>query len=100
MKNVHYDLIMAWANGSDIEWYNPGIQDWEYTNTPAWVKDADYRIKPNKGTKTGWINIRRGDENEVIADYQIYSTKGNAIPRDTRNVIDTIQITWAEEGQS
>ena len=44
MKHKHYDLIVAWANGAEIEHLtNDG---WENINAPRWLNSATYRIKP------------------------------------------------------
>lgn len=41
----HRDLIIAWANGATIEWFDG--RSWsECTDAPRWVRGTDYRIKP------------------------------------------------------
>jgi hypothetical protein len=47
-RHVHADLIIAWANGATIQywddfnkkWYDVGEQN------PSWLTDTRYRIKP------------------------------------------------------
>jgi len=41
----HRDLIIAWANGADIQLKNIN-NIWVYVNTPAWENNIEYRIKP------------------------------------------------------
>ena len=42
----HSELIKAWADGAEIEWYEPGTGKWIHIpGTPSWWKDANYRIK-------------------------------------------------------
>ena len=43
----HKDLIIAWANGADIEFDDSG-RGWHHMNMPSWYKDGIYRIKPTK----------------------------------------------------
>ena len=40
----HKDLIIAWANGADIEFDDSG-RGWHHMNMPSWYKDGIYRIK-------------------------------------------------------
>lgn len=46
MKHKHYDLIVAWANGAKIEFWNPRHNCWEDSSTPQWTTTSAYRIKP------------------------------------------------------
>jgi hypothetical protein len=46
MKNKHYDIIMAWANGETIEVYLSDKQIWYTLSSPSWFDSAEYRIKP------------------------------------------------------
>lgn len=43
-KHKHYDCIVAWAEGKEIEvkWRD---DKWLYTENPSWVIDYEYRIK-------------------------------------------------------
>jgi hypothetical protein len=45
MKNKHYDIIMAWANGETIEVYLSD-KSWQVLTSPSWYDSVDYRIKP------------------------------------------------------
>ena len=47
MKRKHYDLILAWANGAEVQVKNPGgWVDYPDGQTPAWLDSFEYRIKP------------------------------------------------------
>jgi hypothetical protein len=49
MKHQHYDCIVAWAEGKQIQSNNPnldGSEDWEDETEPRWYNYLDYRIKP------------------------------------------------------
>ena len=42
--NKHYDLIVAWAKGAEIQWYDGST--WITTLYPGWQPAQSYRIKP------------------------------------------------------
>lgn len=44
----HKDLIIAWANGEEIECFDPNFKIWETVPSPGWQPDGQYRIKPKK----------------------------------------------------
>ncbi len=41
----HKDLIVEWANGAEIEWYDSTANKWEYIESPAFSEKTQYRIK-------------------------------------------------------
>jgi hypothetical protein len=46
MNHVHHDLIVAWAKGAKIEFWNDSKDRWENSSTPQWTVSSLYRIKP------------------------------------------------------
>lgn len=45
-RHKHADVIVAWANGAEIE-YRPGPHErWSKSTSPGWQEDCEYRIKP------------------------------------------------------
>jgi hypothetical protein len=44
MKHKHYDMIVAWANGQQIQIRETG-GDWEDIESPSWINGCQYRIK-------------------------------------------------------
>ena len=42
----HADLIKAWADGAEIEYWAPVMREWLTNSTPKWYEDTLYRIKP------------------------------------------------------
>jgi len=42
----HKDLIIAWANGEDIQWFNKADKFWIHTRKPSWSPDTEYRVRP------------------------------------------------------
>lgn len=49
--HVHLDLIIAWANGAEIEFYLEAYDCWHTVANPSWDRSTSYRIKPNKSAK-------------------------------------------------
>jgi len=47
-RHKHADCIIAWANGEEIEFREPGLTTWVLltTLTPRWDASWEYRIKP------------------------------------------------------
>lgn len=46
MKHKHYDFIVAWAEGKQIEVKHPSNGSWWDANPPCWDTNYEYRIKP------------------------------------------------------
>lgn len=42
----HKSLIIAWANGAEIEFFDDLSRRWYYTDRPVWENHTQYRIKP------------------------------------------------------
>lgn len=47
-KHIHADLIKAWADGAEIEYFDQCDQEWTVVHSPSWAEDIKYRIKPPK----------------------------------------------------
>jgi hypothetical protein len=47
MKHKHYDMIVAWANGQQIQIRETG-GNWEDIDIPSWINGCQYRIKPEQ----------------------------------------------------
>ena len=42
----HAELIKAWADGAEIEEYQPHLDKWATDSNPTWFTGQIYRIKP------------------------------------------------------
>ena len=45
MRHEHADLIIAWANGEEIQ-YSQSPDEWLDVSHPSWSEGAKYRVKP------------------------------------------------------
>lgn len=48
MRHPHADLIVAWAEGAEIEWYDGDHGAWFLVPQPSWNPNQPYRVKPKK----------------------------------------------------
>ena len=46
--HVHAEVIKAWADGKPVEWRICPPEDWQLIENPGFVKDYEYRIKPEE----------------------------------------------------
>ena len=79
-KHKHYDVIVAWANGEEIEWSDDG-KNWHLRDagvSPAtwWFESLYYRVKP----KTPMYRLYSNKDAinavyVVLKDFSDYETK-------------------------
>jgi len=91
-KHKHYDVIVAWMRGEDIE-IRDGCNGWIpwVVSSPPYHEDQDYRIKPKRVKKEGWVNVY-GDEIAIMYDSK---ERADRSPMNDRKAC--IHITWEEE---
>lgn len=44
----HAELIKAWADGAEIEYFSENTKKWYFDSRPGWDRAIQYRIKPKK----------------------------------------------------
>lgn len=54
-RHVHADIIHAWAEGAEIEYWFEIDKEWYKTCAPSFDPDTKYRIKPKE--PEWWENI-------------------------------------------
>jgi len=102
-KHKHYDVIVAWAAGEEIQYFW-GFQwrDWEETTCPAFTGTAEWRIKPKRVKKEGWVNVYYSKKDPDMRCAGIYKSQREAdqlhgsINLDFARVA-CIRIEWEEE---
>lgn len=45
-RHKHADVIIAWANGAEIEYRETSTSLWSWARMPCWYEDYEYRVKP------------------------------------------------------
>jgi len=79
-RHIHADVIIAWANGAEIELYDEGYEEWLSVVNPKWDENIKYRVKPKELV----------EEFNVI--YNIYAK--NLIVEDDPNVVKNLRLTF------
>jgi len=82
MKHIHCDLIIAWANGAEIQVYFELKNTWLDVKTPMWDNDEEYRIKPKPP-----CDIVRQIVAEISGAAAVYVV-GSAVPPNLRLTFD------------
>jgi hypothetical protein len=91
-RHPHADVIIAWANGEEIE---VGCHnEWFPCPEPAWCQEDNYRIKPKRVKKEGWVNVY-GDG---VLGWRAYPTEKEAnTQNDLKGLVACIRIEWEED---
>ena len=45
-RHKYADVIIAWANGAEIEYRLGPHERWSKSTSPSWQEDCEYRVKP------------------------------------------------------
>jgi hypothetical protein len=48
VPRIHAEFIKAWAEGYDIEAFNPERDCWIICPEPGWFADIEYRVRPGE----------------------------------------------------
>jgi hypothetical protein len=95
-RHKHADVIIAWANGEEIEYkWHGEWHDWDDNSTPSFYEECEYRIKPKRVKKEGWVNLY--PDKYVRYTITFHSTEQHADVRATEARIACIRIEWEEE---
>ena len=73
-RHKHADVIIAWANGAEIEYRLGPHERWSKSTSPSWQEDCEYRVKPP--AKKYRVALFRHDGEEpfaVVANSQVIS---------------------------
>ena len=54
-RHKHADVIIAWANGAEIEYRSHIDGGWVVASEPRWLENYEYRVKPVKKYKVALI---------------------------------------------
>jgi hypothetical protein len=71
-RHKHADVIIAWAEGAEVEYRNLPGATWVSVGTPGWYENYEYRVKPpTKKYRVGLFNNgNNGNYYTVVADTQ------------------------------
>lgn len=94
-KRPHYDLIVAWANGAEIQ-LEANHQWWDVAH-PSWDPAVKFRIKPKRIKRKGWVNVYPGIGIKPVYITGAFATKEAADDNADKNRLDCVEIEWFEE---
>jgi len=94
-RHKHAEVIIAWANGEEIEVMFTPSEGWVDTSKPKWHEQFEYRIKPKRVKKEGWVNVYpdKYENYEVRYHRTQYAADRHATP----GRITCIRIEWEED---
>ena len=90
----HRDIIRAWADGAEIDWYSQKEGRWipcldQGLSTPSFNKDTAYRVRPENKVYVAWLSILDGD----IYTEECQGSKGNfLVETNSEGVIVSVSL--------
>jgi len=95
-KHRHYDVIVAWADGEEIEFFDEGFW-YPISAVPDW-SSSQYRIKPKRIKKEGWVNVYPVGYLDCKYVGYVWELKEDADKKaETEPPVACIRIEWEEE---
>ena len=87
----HRDVIIAWANGAQIQFFD--VDEWIdcHEGGPRWHEEKRYRVKPKIVKREGWVNVYD------YYDASLWTSKEQADCKASANRKACIRIEWEEE---
>ena len=92
-KHRHYDVIVAWANGEEVQYRGPSVTSWIDDPDPTW-SGGEYRIKPKRVKKEADVVVYKTSDG-VIKAY--VSFLGPILQVYNAALIKVIPLEWEEE---
>ena len=93
-RHKHADVIIAWAEGKDVQVWDEGAKCWRdvKTSTPAFIEDWEYRIKPPAKKYRVALFIRFDEAPDaVVANSQAIADSLEAMPNFVRWLTDWVE---------
>lgn len=56
MRHKHADMIIAWEEGSQIQYWTRACGQWMDIDNPNWNDDCEFRVKPKE--KVAYLDVR------------------------------------------
>lgn len=91
-KHKHYDCIIAWAEGKQIEYYASGVDKWFFVQSPNWIESIQYRIKPEEKKKIKmWLVLIQNYSGQYFSSSMYYTSIEQA-EKDYKNFYKPIKL--------
>lgn len=95
-RHKHADVIIAWANGAEIQFFDDGEWIDCHENGPRWHEEMRYRIKPKIVKREGWVNVYPSMSYAAYIGY-VFETQEAADRNKDDGRQATVRIEWEEE---
>jgi len=82
VPHIYKDLIIAWANGAEVQFKTRDETVWREIREPHWVRSYEYRIKPV--TK--------------IIHFALYDNGRSTVYGPDSNYVNTVKATFDDRG--
>ena len=92
----HRDVIIAWANGEEIEFRSKPEREWKDIAFPCFSVNAEYRVKPKIVKREGWVNVYKSSVCTALVS-DAYPSKESADINKSPDRLACIRIEWEEE---
>ena len=93
----HKDVIIAWANGEEIEFRDPEFStQWNPIKVPSWLPDTEYRVKPEP--KESVHTFRIGVVDDGDGGVYTYTADNEEEERDYQS--EPNFITWLSDWET
>jgi len=90
----HRDVIVAWANGEEVEYCEDGIWHLWNSGIPPYIECFEFRIKPKRVKKEGWVAVYGGN----FTSERVHQTKSECVAN-CPSAIAYVRIEWEEKAQ-
>ncbi len=96
----HAEFIKAWADGYEIEAYNPEHGIWITTPEPGWFDNIEYRVKPGEARAPRitemWVQI---ELNPFTGEPEMFSheSRSNVLLRFENDDLVSVSMTEVDE---
>ena len=94
-RHKHYDIIVAWAEGAEVQ--SKDDDRWMDTLFPTWHPNNEYRIKPKTVQREGWVNIASYGTATRYPQRIVYESREQAEKDKGDDTVGTAKIEWSEE---
>ena len=97
IPHKHRDVIIAWANGAQIQFLDG--DEWIdcHDHAPRWHEEMRYRVKPKTVKREGWVNVYKYGPLRAAALSPAFHTKEEADQDAICDRVACIRIEWEEE---
>jgi hypothetical protein len=83
MRHKHYEVIIAYANGKEIQCYSEQTKQWVDAYRPSFLDHVQYRVKPEPKQDT--ISFLNHGDSHLWTEGEMYSCYANAVIKITRD---------------